>query len=764
LTLSQRLLTSGLIAATSGGVAFTVLVAGGSGSLDFSVIRQIYIGMAGISILPWLAMAIVKPSWRPASSLAPAILVFLVVFAISTITSRFPRLSAEMLGYAVLLTELYLILVALMRRPAVRLHFERLALVMAVLVAVLYVAEVAQTWLVWWDAVGRLAIPPLRPGYVGLRAGPNPIATVVLTFGAFGLATIGPEGRRRWLVSGIVVSLVLAATFLSGSRGAWLGAGLGLSAVILAAVFLWPDGRRRAKSMLRSRLAVVAVVVGAPLVAIAGALAALSGRLTLDDGGFRAGFARASGQMFEMSPLTGVGPGTWGVLRASNSVSPDPDLYIPHAHSIYWQTLAEFGLVGAIASVVMIAALGLLIFRAIRSGDPIRRRVGVAVLFILVLLAGQQFADMLMNVPAVLLALAIPVAWLDAAALPPVDAPADLRARRRSMGRAVPIGAAIATVLIIAGLARVEAVASIASQGVSAADDDAWPESARLSADAVAADAGVNLYRFQLGVSAANAGDLPLAERSLLESATTDDYRYAWLDLAAVRWQRGDLPGARDALARAERLGLQRTALALAAGWLRQELGDAEVATRDYATAILQLPTLADDSFWSSASGPPGGLAPILAAVEERADAATMLEIHLILGQFDLARGDAVRLESSDPAVYGPLIAAWQGDTQAWTRLQTEAANRPLDGGPAAWCRLIAAYRGDIHLVRAYGVWLALAGTPDSGRPPIGRLALQSTESLPVSFLDGYGSLYRRPVPGAQVVSPLPQLTLQEVP
>ena len=66
-------------------------------------------------------------------------MVCLTVFAISTVTSRNPRLSIEMLGYAVLLFEVYLLLVALMRRPALRLHFERLALLFCVVVCVLLV-------------------------------------------------------------------------------------------------------------------------------------------------------------------------------------------------------------------------------------------------------------------------------------------------------------------------------------------------------------------------------------------------------------------------------------------------------------------------------------------------------------------------------------------------------------------------------------------------------------------------------------------------
>lgn len=765
MTLYQRLSTTLLVVATTIGATFTVLVAGGSGSLDLPAIRVIYLVMASVALVPWLAVAVVRPSWRPSSRLAPAIVVCLGIFAVSTLTSRVPRLSAEMLGYALLLIELYLLLVALMRRPALRLHFQRLALIMSVLVCALYLVEVFRAWLVWWDLVGHLAIPPLRPGYLGLFLSPNPIATVVLTLGAFGLAASGIGGRAGRVVTVAVAILALVVTFITGSRGAWLGAGLGVIAVFSAALLAHPENRRRAGAVLRSRFAVIALVVGIPLVTAAGVLAALSGRLSLDDGGFRAGFARASAQMFEASPLTGVGPGTWGVLRASNTIPTDPDLYIPHAHSVYVQTLAEFGLGGVVAGIAILAALGVLSAGAIRSEDPSRRRVGYATLFGVVLLAGQQFADVLMNVPAVLLALALPIAWLDAAAQPSAtERPADGQHRSTRWGPAIPLGAAIATCVIIVGLARIEAVAGIASQGVQAANADAWAEATRLAGEAVAGDPDLNVYRFQLGVSVANAGDLQLAERSLHASATADDYRYAWLNLAAVRWKLGDPSGAREALARAERLGLQRTALAIAAGWLRQQLGDEQAATEDYATAVGQMPTLADDPFWTSPSGPRGGLTTILQAVQQRASPTTMLQIHLILGQLDLARQDVAALSPSDPDMYRLLIPAWEGDAEAWNALQAEAASRPLDPAPASWCRLIATYMGDEPLARKYRTWLVIATFPDSGLPIVGRLVFDSAKALPTYILDGYGTLYRRQVPSVQVVDLLPQVVLQDLP
>ena len=57
----------------------------------------------------------------------------------------------------------------------------------------------------------------------------------------------------------------------------------------------------------------------------------MSGRLTLNDDGFRAGFAEASLRIFASSPLVGSGPGTWQVLRAANT--PATDVWLPDGDS-----------------------------------------------------------------------------------------------------------------------------------------------------------------------------------------------------------------------------------------------------------------------------------------------------------------------------------------------------------------------------------------------------------------------------------------------
>ena len=775
MTLVQRFGTPLVVVSTGAGAMFTVLLAGGSGWFDFGLLRLAYDSMAVVAIVPWLLLAAFRRDWLPSSRLVPAMAACFAAFVIATITSRVPRLSVEMLGYAVLLAELYLLLVALMRRPRFRAHFERLAIVLCLLVCVLYLLQVFQAWQLWWGAVGHLTIPLLRPGYLGLSLSPNPIATLVLLLGAFGLATGRLRGRAGRAVSVALLVLVAVTTVITGSRGAWIGAGAALFVCVLAALIMAPTARGRAVTFVRTRLGTAALVAGLAAMVAAGALAASGGRLTLDDGGYREAFAAASLRMFQSSPLAGVGPGVWQVLRASYETAGQPDQYIPHAHNIYLQTLAEFGVAGVLAGLVVVGSLAALVLGAIRSGDDARRRVGLATLFAVVLLAGQQLVDMLMNVPALLFAMALPLAWLDATApgRGPEPGPAGSRPPQETRGqhaRPLVFGMVALTLVIAAGLLRIEAIASGAEQGVLEADAGRWTEAVVLARDAAASDPGVTSYWFQAGVVAANAGDLATAGDALERSAAADDYTIAWLDLAAVRWRQGDAAGARSALARAERLGLQRMPVAIAAGWLRWQLGDRAAAINDYGTAIVAAPTLVDDPFWRSDPELSAAMPAIIGAARQQmeggaggaaAHAPSLFTLQLLGGNVAAAEAELAPLSAGDRALYDQVAAAWQRVPGSEAALQQLAARHPLDSTPVTWCRLVAARNNEEDLVARFGTWLWLAGGSPPG-PPVARVVLGKPLLQLPRVLDEYRSLYRRPVPGAQVIRILPQILFQD--
>jgi O-antigen ligase/tetratricopeptide (TPR) repeat protein len=761
----ERAATAGLVVATTLSATFAVLIAGGFGWVEF---RLVYDGIAVAALVPWLVVAALNRSWLPSSRLMPAIAACLTAFAVSTIASRAPRLSLEMLGYAVLLAELYLFLVVLMRRPRLRAHFARLALVLCVIICVLYLAQVFLAWREWWGLVGRLALPPLRPAYLGFTLGsPNPLAALVLLLLGFALATVDLRGRARHVAEALLGLLVAAVVLLTASRGAWLASAAAVVVTVAAAITTIRGAGSRAADLVRSRAGATGGAVLALLLVGVGVLAAQSGRLNLDDAG-RDAFAVASLRMFQSSPLTGMGPGTWQVLRESNTVPGQYDAYAPHAHSIYSQALAEFGLIGVVAGVVVAISLGLLIFRALRSDDPSRRRVALAALFGVVLLAAHQVVDMFMNVPPVLLAIALPLAWLDAVA--PDDGTTRRWVARPRLAvpvmvrqRVLPLAMVVMTCAIIAGLFRMESVAGVEVRAVSAADTGDWADAAGLARQAADADPDLAGYQFTLGVAAANAGDLPLAETALTRSATADDYTYAWLDLAAVRWRLGDVNGARFALSRAERLGFQRPNVALPAGWLRQQLGDRQAALTDYVDALASAPTLSSDPFWSSSAAVREIWPSVWAAAQTALEGRTLLVLDLVAGRLDLAKPVAATLAQGDPALYSLVVPAWDGDADSWEALQALAAAHPLEADAVGWCELVAGKRHDQAAISRYGLWAEINGSPAT-LPQFARVTTAMTQTVPPSVFDDYALLYRRPVSADQIVSILPRIAWQDQP
>lgn len=758
---AQRVQTSTLLVtvAITIGSTFAVLIAPGSGSFELLSTRVIYDTATSAALIAWLAFAVVRPEWRPASRLFPAIVVALSAYAISTATSRIPRLSAEMLGYAVLLAGLYLLTVTLMRQPRLRRHFEQLAVLFTVIVCALYLLQVTVAWIGWWDLIGGPAIPPLRPTYLGLRFGsPNPVATLVFMLGAFGLATSHLERRASRICAAGLVAVVGMVVLITGSRGAWLGGAVAIAVVVAAALAIRPEVRDRAKSVLRSPAGVLGALILTPLIVAAIGLATLSGRLSLEGGGTRAGFTNASLAMFESSPVSGVGPGTWGVLRAMNTDESAPDLYLPHAHNLYVQIAAEFGIGGIAAGVLLLVVLGALVFGAIRSGESRRRRVAFGALFAIVLFAIQQLVDVLASVPAVLFAVGLPVAWVDAASLPAPQTPSE--PGRSDQGRATTAALflGIATVVVVwFGLARIESAAATSDTAVSYADRGAWSDAARLFDEVATIDPGLPMYRFASGLAAANSGDFVGALTDLEAAAAADHYSYAWMNLAAVRWKIGDIDGARAALQRAERLGLQRAPIAVAAGWLRWQLGDEQASVDAFASALAISPMLATDPFWSSPDGPPGGLEAVLTVIEGRADVRTLLQISLLTGRLKDAATYVEKLEGEDPDLYRLLIPASAGDPEAWIGLQALAAERNQNAYRISWAIFVAVIRRDVDEDQRYRDWLAVVFGPDGNLPMFNRIEFGSAQPQPSYLQDRYESVYRRPLPVARLVSILPQ-------
>ncbi|WP_284242856.1 O-antigen ligase family protein [Neomesorhizobium albiziae] len=206
----------------------------------------------------------------------------------------------------------------------------------------------------------------VRPG-----VGTNPIrfGMISLTFAA--ICAVGVvHSTGRWHVTVIATGGLLSGTanaFLSGTRGALIAIPLQL---LLLAPALW----RKSRAAFLTAAACTIVFIGAMIASDAGYVAsrvesAYSGLSMLVLGqdasdnaavGDRAKLVALAIQLFEKSPIIGVGSAGWedAVASSTKALNPDKNLSAPfnQAHNQYLNDLATGGLLRCLANLVLLFA------------------------------------------------------------------------------------------------------------------------------------------------------------------------------------------------------------------------------------------------------------------------------------------------------------------------------------------------------------------------------------------------------------------------
>ncbi|MFO7955627.1 MAG: O-antigen ligase family protein [Candidatus Brocadiia bacterium] len=161
--------------------------------------------------------------------------------------------------------------------------------------------------------------------------------------------------RFSWAAAAMLV-MPAVALLLSGSRGGWAAALLGLAVFVAAAR---PQTvRRNSRKLLAG-----AALLGAALIVV---LLLYGDRIREAEPSLaaRTDYWRASVQMAQKRPFTGVGPGSWDEWYAQ--LKPPEFQESKLAHSAYLQMLAE---VGAPALLCFLAVCGLVLWRAGRAKE-----------------------------------------------------------------------------------------------------------------------------------------------------------------------------------------------------------------------------------------------------------------------------------------------------------------------------------------------------------------------------------------------------------
>ena len=737
---------------------YLVFFGGGWFGLYAAQLRITSITLAGVVLAVWAVVAWRRPEWRPKSAFFPAIGACLASLAIATATSRYPRLSVEYLGYAVLLGALYLLLVRILAQPWFRARMATLVTALAVVIGVLFFVLILWHWIDWWGLVGRLTVPPLRPQFESLTFGnPAAVMTMSVLLTAAAVASLGAATRGRVAMGLGLAILAGAATIVSGSRAGWLAVGVAM--VVTVAVWLAsPDGRVKARaiagmvvSTARGRIGIALLAVAAVVVGLAFGPGILF-RATAGGEDQRLGFFTAAIRMFQESPLVGTGIGTWVAQRTNYTTPPAPDYYIPHAHNVYLQTLAEQGLVGTAAGIVLLVSILAVLRRAAR--DPSQRPWTLASLFVLVYMAVIHLLDMYVNFPSVLFAAALPIAWLDATteAPEPNHLPAIAWA---------PVG--LALVVALAFNWTVETPASAHATATALANAGRWAEAVEPAETAAREDPDIPAYQVMLGLALAHADRDAEAATAFRRAVTVDGLPESWLNLAAEEHLLGHDSDAVSGWDQAMRVGYQRAAISFAAGELALELGDVDRATRALVHAVSSVPSLAADPWWG---GAPERQTILPAVIDGAIDAAPAngWQIALMAGEPNRAM-DLADQPDVDEELARTVVEAWSTtpamtDDDARQAILDRCDQRPFDPAVLGWCARLSARAGEIDRANDYrhrafilAYDLEMAELRVSTEPLVGR----TVEGFVASFYGTY--TYRRPTPWDLLVPSLAHLT-----
>lgn len=281
-----------------------------------------------------------------------ALTIFLLVacLALSPRAAFLPALSA--VGYYAVHSHIRRLAADQRFKHMVALTLGTAGLAIGLVYAVVWTAVWAG-WLAEGLPAGALFRLPIDPGPYGFKHNVALLAGLLIPF----LFLLPRELLRPFKALALgVLGLILV---LSGSRGLWLGAAVGLVPLIVWSQRGRLRAARSAKGVIAATLFVAAAtfvlfgVVGGALVGRMANVLTLLARVDLWAASFREWLAH---------PLAGVGPGGWPRWLPTTSYF-DTSAFSPrHPDSLAFQSLAELGLLG-LAGVALGAAAAWLVIR-----------------------------------------------------------------------------------------------------------------------------------------------------------------------------------------------------------------------------------------------------------------------------------------------------------------------------------------------------------------------------------------------------------------
>jgi tetratricopeptide (TPR) repeat protein len=481
--------------------------------------------------------------------------------------------------------------------------------------------------------------------------------------------------KHRLLRGLMIVFLACAGLLLiaSDSRGGWVAGGvatLSFGLLLLAHHNLlsgsalrhwWSQQRWRVRGVTSVGIAIglLALVTGGYVI-----LNSLNAQGRTSD--LRTYIYSAAFTLFRERPLTGWGLFTFGrgLMRLS---SVPPMAAQAHAHDLILNVAAELGLIGLAALTVSFIWILIEMRHYWRTTDGPQRIVTIGAIAGVIGLLTHNLLDLTGTAAVItvagllLLSLAVPVARR---AVSPIT-------------RLVPFGVAVGWIVLIAAGFWSNQIYSTYFDAMNAAlATGDYAKSIASLQGAINVDPAP-IYLLQQGIllgTQANTGDLDSAKRALADfeqfCAVEPTYAPGWANLAAMRWQLGDLNGAVMAMQRAAALATDDWPIFYNLGRYAEAGGQPEIARSAYQHVLALNPDLALLPDWSTSAlrqsltpsmGPYSTLAQMLLAIES--------------GQFDTAQHLAISgAIGSSPAAQAMLMVIRSGaqnlnaaDANPWT-------------------------------------------------------------------------------------------------
>ncbi|MGQ9851675.1 MAG: O-antigen ligase family protein, partial [Aggregatilineaceae bacterium] len=639
--------------------------------------------------LAFLLIAWLIVLWRerrpfPATPLDWPLLGLGLGWTIAAIFSRHPRLSLEYAWLIWMVILAYYLFVDLMRRSP---RWQWWIFEGLFLTGALFVGFAVAEMVMWyfgidilpqfvqgWPPLFGYTVPPIIHE-VSLPLGyNNPTGAYCLLIIPLALAGAQTAPRRdlRWGLGALAFTLI-AVVLATRSRGAAMGlaALLGLS---LLAWLLRPPVRQRFPRPLQVLLAPRLLIGGAVVAAAVAAALVFFLMLRARDANSisRLDLWVSAVQIVADDPLTGTGPRLFSGERLWYPHWKFSHSYMPliHAHSLWFQWLAEGGLVVLVPTLWLLDQLRRMWWRAWQTGDRIRRRRLEGAAIALAAYATHSLVDTFLQAQ-IITPVVIIGAYMVAGdrSRPALTAPQ--QRRRQKMVWAVLV------LLIVLQIAFVPLHRGLWAHRQALARRADGDLKGALTAERAAqsADPWNDLYRLQeaviLGELAATDPPSYLAqaiaafEDAVQRSATWD---VGWHNLAALYAQAGRFEEAIAAEQKAIGWNQLNGGYFLKLAEYCTAAGRSDEAHAAYLEALETSPWLASSTFWTDPAHPERRAALVEAVSRSlAADPAVALDIAVYSEQYQAALYVARRQQAADKteaSLTARLAALWPVDAQ----------------------------------------------------------------------------------------------------